>query len=406
MNTYKYQLKDPGGKVDSGVIEAPSVADASGILRAQGGYLMSIEPIEGAAATLEKLRTFKVEFGPGIKDVYGFTKQLAVMIKAGINIRTAVASIAEQAPNQKFKKILRQVKLDVESGEPFSAALAKHPKVFSPLYVNMVKASELSGNFGEMLERVCDYLAQQLETRSMIRGAMIYPCIIAFMAVVATIFLLTFVLPRFTVMFEGKEDLLPTPTVMVISLSDFLRHQWYIPIAGTIAGIGAFWYAIHTPRGKRIWDTLKLKLPVFKKMFRALYISRGLHTMGELVHAGVPMLETLSITADVSGNALYRDLWRRVHRSVQQGQKIASPLEQQTLLPRNVVQMVSAGEESGRLGEVLRDVSEYYSKELKSTIKAVTAMIEPAMIVLMGVVVGFIAMSMILPFFKMSSLVK
>jgi len=408
MASYKYEVRDLDGKITSGVVQANSVPEASAIAQHYGSYVLNIAPVVGAGGaqtTLGKIRQIKVELGPNLKDVMNFTKQLAVMIKAGINIRAAIGGIAQQVQNPKFQKIIQRIKADVESGQPFSEALTKHPKVFSPLYINMVRASELSGNFGHMLERISAYLAQQVETRSMVRGAMIYPAIIAVMAISATIFLLTFVLPKFATLFAGKEALLPKPTKILMALSGFMRNYWYIILAVLAATVASIAYAVKTPVGKEYWDRLKLKLPILRAMFRALYINRGLHTMGELVSAGVPMLDTLAITADVSGNTLYKSMWSKVHDAVERGGKIVQPLSEQNLLPTNVVQMIAAGEESGNLGPVLRDIAEFYSQELRSTIKAVTAMIEPLMIVLMGFVVGFIAMSIILPIFKMSKLV-
>lgn len=407
MPQYKYEIRQSGGALAAGIIEAASLTAAGTMLRAGGNYVLGLIPVTGnAGAKRTSLLDISVQLGPGLKDVLAFTTQLAVMIKAGINIRSAIEGIADQIENPKFRRIVTQIKVDVESGKPFSEALARHKKVFSPLYVNMVRASELSGSFGQMLERIGDYQAQQLETRSMVRGAMIYPAIIAFMAVSTTIFLLTFVLPRFTTIFQGKEALLPLPTKMLLAASAFLRTYWYACVGGVGASIWGFLYFIRTEVGRRWWDVVKLRIPLFKRMFRALYITRGLHTMGELVNAGVPMLDTIAITADISGNVLYRDMWRDVYRSVKQGKKVCQPLARARLLPRNVIQMISAGEESGKLGDVLRDVSDFYGRELRNTIKAVTAMIEPLMIVVMGFIVGFIAMSIILPIFKMSSLVK
>jgi len=407
MATYKYEIKEQGGQTVKGVVQAGSVMEASNLLRARGGYVLSVSPVaSGPSGWLGKLRSVKLEFGPGLKDVMSFTNQLAVMIKAGINIRNAISGIADQVENPKFRKIINQIRADVEEGQPFSTALAKFPKVFSPLYVNMARASELSGNFAEMLERIAAYLGQQLETRSMVRGAMVYPIIIGVMAIVTTVFLLTWVLPKFTALFAGKEALLPLPTKVLMGASAFMRNCWYVIVGGGVAlGVG-FYYAIQTPKGRLFWDTFKLRMPIFRRMFRAMYITRGMHTMGELVSAGVPMLETLAITADVSGNVIYKQMWANVHQAVKEGSKINQPLARQRLLPGNVVQMITAGEESGKLGEVMRDISEFYSKELRNTIKAVTAMIEPLMIVIMGMVVGFIAMSIVLPIFKMSSLVK
>jgi type IV pilus assembly protein PilC len=405
MPTFKYELRESNGEITTGVVQADSLMEATNQARASGGYVLNVKPLGGAASWLERLRNVKVEFGPGLKDVYTFTNQLAVMIKAGINIRNAIAEIADQVENEKFRKIIQRIKDDVEAGRPFSEALTRYPRVFPPLYVNMVRASELSGNFAHMLERIAATLASQLETRSMIRGAMVYPAVIGLMAVSATIFLLTWVLPRFTVLFVGKEDLLPKPTVMLMAFSDFLRTYYQILLGAFFALVAGFRFGVRTPTGRLYWDRCKLKLPLFKRMFTALYITRSLQTMGELINAGVPMLDTIEITGEVSGNVVYKNMWMRVHKSVKEGSKIVDPLSSQRLLPRNVVQMISAGEESGNLGDVMAEVAGYYQRELKDTIKSVTSMIEPMMIVIMGVVIGFIAMSIILPIFKMSKVV-
>jgi type IV pilus assembly protein PilC len=278
--------------------------------------------------------------------------------------------------------------------------------VFSKLYVNMVHASEMSGSLSKMLGRISEHVSNQVETRSMVRGAMIYPIILGLMAIVTTVFLLVFVLPQFTKLFEGKEALLPKPTIMLMAMSSFMRNQWYIVVGVLVLLIGSLIAALQTDKGKIALDHVKLHVPIMKRMFRALYISRSVHTMGELLTAGVDMLGTLEITAAVSGNAVYKKMWLSVRDSVQQGDRLSVTLNEIGILPKNVIQMVAAGEESGKLGHVLTEVAEYYHQELRGTIKAVTGMIEPIMIILMGFVVGFIAMSIILPIFKMSSLVK
>ena len=408
MPSYRYEIKTQSGQVQNGVLAAASMSAASETLRSQQAYILALAPIDASKskASLASMLNFSVSSGPGLKDVSGFTNQLSVMIKAGISIRAAIDAICEQTENPKFKAVLNQIKKDVESGKSFSEALQRHPKVFSPLYINMVKASELSGSFGHMLERIVEYLNAQLETRQMVVGAMVYPAIIFCMAVTTTTFLLLFVVPQFVQVFKGHEDILPLPTKILLFLSTILRTYWYIILLGIGAGAWSFYTMLQTQWGKLWWDKTKLTIPLFSKMFRALYITRSLHTMGELVNAGVPMLDTLAITADISGNMLYRRMWRAVYASVKQGKKISQPLMKSPLLPRAVVQMVAAGEESGKLGETLDSVSKFYNKELKATIKAVTSMIEPLMIVAMGGIVGFIAMSIILPIFKMSSLVK
>jgi len=407
MPNYRYELKQTTGKVSAGVIAASSTMEAANSLRSQGGYILSLTEVAVKKVRgLQSLLAINIQAGPSQKDVLHFTSQLAVMIKAGISIRSALEGIADQVENVKFRNILNHIRQDVESGKPFSDALIRYPKIFQPLYVNMVKASELSGSFAEMLGRIVEYLSEQIETKAQVRGAMIYPMIIAFMAISTTVFLLTFVLPKFVVIFEGKEAALPTPTKIILAISFVMRTYWYLLVAGLIGFVWAFFWTITTPWGRAWWDATLLRIPVIKTLCRCLCISRSLSTMGELVNAGVPMLDTISITANISENTLYKNMWKKVYVSVKQGQKISTTLARSTLLPRSVVQMISSGEESGKLAEVLTDISTYYQKELKNVIRTVTAMLEPLMIVLMGVVVGFIAMSIILPIFKLSTLVK
>jgi type IV pilus assembly protein PilC len=263
----------------------------------------------------------------------------------------------------------------------------------------------MSGSFGRMLDRIASFIQQQLDTRNMVIGASIYPGVIATMAISVTVFLLTFVLPRFAGVFKGKEDVLPGPTLFLMGLSDWMVLNWWIPLVGALVGLIGFFMLIRTHVGRLWWDMVRLRVPLFGPMFRALYISRSLQTMGELLNAGVPVLDSLTVTGDIAGNAHYKRLWRRVGRSVREGRRIHTELEDTSLLPRSVVQMVSAGEESGRLGEVLEEISSYYVRVLKDAIKTMTSMIEPVLIVAMGALVGFIAMAIILPIFKMSSIV-
>ncbi len=406
MPQYRYQARHPSGQIRAGVLAADSATTAAAILRKQGHHLLQLVPVQASSAQwANKVKALNYSSGPTQKDVLDFTTQLAVMIRAGINLRAALDGIADQVANPKFRKILYAIKMDIESGKHFSGAIVKYPKLFGPLYVNMVRASEMSGAFAAMLDRIAGYIAQQLETRKMVIGASIYPGIIATMAIGVTVFLLTFVLPRFASVFEGKESVLPWPTKFLMGLSDWMVHNWWMLLAAVIAAIVGFLLFIKTDIGRYWWDKTKLQLPLFKRMFRALYVSRSLHTMGELLNAGVPMLDTIAITGDITGNLLFKKMWRRVYAAVKQGKKIQTQLSRSRLLPISVIQMVAAGEESGRLGEVLEEVSTFYAKALRDAIKTVTGMIEPIMIILMGSIVGFIAMAIILPIFKMSSLV-
>lgn len=353
----------------------------------------------------DKIRNFKVEGGPNRKDILNFTKQLAIMIKAGISLQDSLESISDQISKEKFKVVIVDLKNRIESGESFSQALSEHPSIFSELYINMVAAAEVSGSLSNMLQKLSEYLDAEAETRSQVRGAMVYPIIIAVMAVSVTIFLLCFVLPRFTAIFAGKEHMLPAPTKGLMATSAFMRGYWYIILPSIGAFFWGFWYFIGTEGGRKWWDKTKLVLPLIKTLCKSLYITRSLHTMGVLTKAGVPILNTISITAQIAGNLLYREMWLGVYEEVRQGKKIASSLNQYNLMPSNVIQMVKSGEDSGSMSEVLKDVSEFYARELRTVIKTVTSMIEPIMIIIMGVLVGFIAMSIILPIFKMSSVV-
>jgi type IV pilus assembly protein PilC len=354
---------------------------------------------------LQQFKQFRVEFGPSRKDILNFTNQLTVMIRAGISLQDSLESIGEQNENQKFKAIILDLKNRIEAGQSFSQALAEHPQTFSDLYINMVAAAEISGSLSGMLQKLAEYLDSEAETRSQVKGAMVYPVIIATMAVVVTVFLLCFVLPRFTAIFAGKEHLLPTPTKALMATSAIMRGYWFVILPAIGAAFWAFWYFIGTEDGRRWWDKTKLSLPLIRSLCQNLYITRSMHTMGVLTRAGVPILNTISITAQIAGNVIYKKMWLNVFEEVRQGKKIASSLSQFNLMPANVVQMIRSGEDSGTMSDVLKDIASFYSRELKTTIKTVTSMIEPIMIVCMGVLVGFIAMSIILPIFKMSSVV-
>lgn len=407
MPQYRYQARAASGQVQAGTLAAENAAAAAAQLRGQGAHVMQLVPVSQTSEQLAKtLKALNYSSGPTQKDILDFTTQLAVMIRAGISLRAALEGISEQTTNPKFRRILLTIKSDVESGKQFSEAIQRYPKLFGPLYVNMVKASEMSGSFAKMLDRIAAYIAQQLETRKMVIGASIYPGIIAVMAIGVTVFLLTFVLPRFAGVFEGKESVLPWPTKFLMGASAWMMSYWWTLILGALVALIAFIFFIKTDVGRFWWDKTKLTMPLFRRMFRALYVSRSLHTMGELLNAGVPMLDTIAITGDISGNLLYRKMWRNVYAAVKQGKKVQATLSRSTLLPKSVVQMIGAGEESGRLGEVLEEVSAYYAKALRDAIKAVTSMIEPLMIVIMGSIVGFIAMAIILPIFKMSAVVS
>lgn len=407
MPQYRYQARHATGRIHGGMLSADNASAAATMLRNQGHHVLRLVPLgdRGAGQWSSVLEALNWSSGPSSRDVLDFTTQLAVMIRAGISLRQALEGIADQTTNVKFRKMLLTIKTDVESGQPFSAAISRYPSHFNALYINMVKASEMSGSFAKMLDRIASFMTQQLETRKMVVSASIYPVIIAIMAISVTIFLLTFVLPRFAGVFEGKEDVLPWPTVFLMGLSSWMLSNWWLLLIGAAMGITGGVLLARTDAGRYWIHRAQLVVPLFRRMFRALYVSRSLQTMGELLNAGVPVLDSLTVTSDISGNVHYRKLWRDVHASVREGRKLHDELDRSTLLPKSVNQMISAGEESGRLSDVLQEIAVYYSRVLRDAIKTMTSMIEPLLIVVMGSVVGFIAMAIILPIFKMSAIV-
>ena len=407
MPNYRWEVRNAHGRIESGQIAADTASGAAVSLRQQGHHVLKLIPIVEQRVNWKRMvEVLNAGSGPSQKDVLDFTVQLAVMVRAGINLRMALDGIADQVKNARFRRIILQIRADIEAGKSFSEAISRYPKLFNPLYVNMVKASEMSGSFAKMLDRIAAFIAQQLETRKMVVGASVYPGMIATMAIGVTVFLLTFVLPRFATVFAGKEEILPAPTKMLLGLSEWMVNNWILLVGMAVLAIIGLLATLKTNVGQLWFDRLKLTAPLFKGMFRALYVSRSRQTMGELLNAGVPVLDAVGVTGDISGNRLYKNLWKRVQSAVREGRKLHEELDGSPLLPSSVVQMVAAGEESGRLGEVLEEVAEFYQRALRDAIKTMTSMIEPILIVIMGSIVGFIAMAIILPIFKMSSLVS
>ena len=408
MPTYRYELQQESGDLLVGQLAAQTASGAASVLKHRGGRIVRLVPINVEQTSLLKKfwAIMNAGNGPTKRDILDFTTQLAVMVRAGISLRAAIGGICDNVENDSFKKILKAIIEDIEGGSTFSDAIAEYPKLFSPLYINMVRASELSGSFGHMLDRIAKIITRQIETKKMIVGASIYPAVIGGLATVVTIFLLTFVLPRFAGVFAGKEEILPWPTIFLMALSAWMvLYWWSVPIGIACVTVSIILWA-KTERGQIAIDALKLRVPVMRKMLRALYITRSLQTLGELVNAGVPLLSAFEVTGNISGNRGYKCLWDEVGEGVKDGRRINEVLVGTSLLPKPVVQMISAGEESGKLGDVLEEISEYYDRVLRDAVKTFTSLLEPAMIVFMGGIVGFIAMAIILPIFKMSAVVS
>jgi type IV pilus assembly protein PilC len=407
MPTYRYELQQESGDLFVGQIAAQSASGAATAIQQRGGRIVRLVPLQTTnGSILKKIwAVLNTGNGPKKKDILDFTTQLAVMVRAGISLRVSIDGISKHVENDKFKEILISIKEDLEAGCTFSDAISKYPRLFSPLYINMVRASELSGSFGHMLDRIAKIITRQIETKKLIVGASIYPAVIGGLATVVTIFLLTFVLPRFAGVFAGKEAILPWPTKFLMGLSAWMVVYWWLVPIGMACIAAGLVLLSKTERGRCILDTLKLKFPVVRKMLRALCITRSLQTLGELVNAGVPMINALEVTGNIAGNRNYHALWGGVAEGVKEGRRINEVLGGTKLLPTPVIQMIAAGEESGKLGDVLEEISEYYDRVLRDAVKTFTSLLEPIMIVFMGGIVGFIAMAIILPIFKMSAVV-
>lgn len=392
--TFHYKVRDNLGKTHEGEIEAEDRDEAAQSLRRDGFAVLELEEEEGGLS-LFPARIKKT-------DIIYATNQLAIMVDTGITLSAALTGIAEQEDNPSFKALLNDLKNHVEAGEDFSSALARHPKHFDTTFIAMVKASEHTGTLGEMLERIAGYLRSELETRSKVRAALAYPGVMAGLAVAVTIFLLTYVLPKFTPLFERKGMQLPGPTVVMLTLSHALSDYWWAWAVGGVALALTYFFGRKTDAGRRVIDYVKINLPIVGPMFRKVTISRSVRTLGTMIQSGVSMLDAIQLTSEVSGNIYYEEAWNHVLDEITQGNRICEALQGNPLFPKTLVQMIGSGEETGKLDFVLQKVSVYYDREVEMALKTATSLIEPIMITVMGVVVGGIGLGLMLPIFQLS----
>ena len=391
---FQYQVRDPLGNVHEGSIEAPSVEEAQQQLRRDGFHVLQIEEERATGGLFAR--------GIGRAEVAYVTSQLAIMVETGISISTALATISVQETNPTLRGVLIDLKNSVEEGEGFSTALAKHPKLFDATYVSLVRASEATGGLAEMLERIAGYLHKEMDTRSKVKAAMAYPAVMLVLAIGVTIFLLTFILPKFEPLFKRKGTKLPKPTLVMMTVSDALMHYWYAWLILLIVLVVGFIFGRRTPEGRKLIDWIKIHMPVLGPLCRKVAISRSIRTLGTMIGSGVSVLSALDLTAEVAGNVFYRDLWVKVREQVTAGKPIHECIAGNPLLPPMLVQMINSGEDTGKLDMVLERVSAYFDTEVDTSIKTATSLIEPIMIVGMGVVVGGIGMALLLPIFSLS----
>lgn len=391
---YQYTARNALGKIFSGALSAGSPGQALQSLSSDGLRVMKLESPE-RPSVLFRRQVRRAEI------IY-LTSQLAVMTDTGMTLAAALEAARSQEANPSLRDVLADLQARVEEGEDFSVALSRHPRCFSRTYVALIRSSEQTGTLAETLEQLAGQLRRELEHRQKARAALAYPCVMLAMAIAVTIFLLTFVMPRFTPIFESRGGALPAPTRILMSISDLLIDHWGWWLGAVAALAAGVLYARRTPQGRQAIDRWKIQAPLLGPLFRKTSLSRSIATLGAMVQSGVSVLDALRLSADVSGNVHYQQLWLRVLDEVTKGRRIHEALLAEPLVPRALVQMIAAGEESGKLDYVLRKVSSHYDSEVETSLKTVTGLIEPLLIIVMGVVVGGIGLSLLLPIFSLS----
>lgn len=411
MPLYAYTARDSAGTPASGTLTAASVPEAGKMLRAEGKYPISIEPAAAASksgGTSESSSNSPA--GPigagGLKitraDVIQMSTQLSVMVETGVTVPEALDCIAAQTSKPIVKKLVEDLSKQVQSGTDFSTALARHPKSFPRLFVALIRAAEKSGMLSKLLNRATAYLRDEQEIVRRVRGALIYPGFMLMFAVTTTVFLLIFVLPRFTAIYENKQAALPLPTKILMGMSNTLVEHWIAWILGTAVVVIGGYFGARTNQGQRAVHFLQLHTPLLGRMFRKLYLARGLRMLGTMGAAGVNLVDSVQTTHDLCENSYYRDLWNSVSTQIQAGKQLSEPLFESNLVPRAVSQMLHSGEKSGKLSQVMEAVAGFSEQELKEQITELTRYIEPIMIMVMGLIIGGVAMALLLPVFTIS----
>ena len=397
MPTYKYMALDMAGKSRSGRLEADNETAALSRLQGMGVHITQVSEVKDAGKRATRYGKVKLQA------LVIFSRQFATMIDAGVRVVKCLDILENQTKDPCLKPCLNQVKRDVTSGLSLTEAMAKHPKVFSKLYVSMIRAAEAGGILDHVLDRLAFFLEKEQELRSKIKAAMMYPVVILIFSTLITTGLMIFVLPKFLDIFTQLGAPLPPTTKAHFAISHFMTTNWWLGPA-LVAGLISFikWYG-NRPSGRMMIDGLKLKVPVVGEMIQKMSVSRFSRTFATLVAAGVPMLRSLEIVGETSGNAVIARAIDTARTNVREGKKISEPLKASGLFPELVTQMIDVGEETGRLSEMLTKVADFYDAEVENAVKGLTSLIEPLMIVFMGVMVGFIAISVISPIFSLQS---
>ncbi|HJK91066.1 MAG TPA: type II secretion system F family protein [Polyangiaceae bacterium LLY-WYZ-15_(1-7)] len=401
MAEFVWEAKGRNGEVRKGVMEAESADVVQSRLRGQ-----QLNPTK----VKKKPKEIHINIGSPVseKELVIFTRQFATMIDAGLPLVQCLDILSDQGDNKQFNKILKDIKGYVEQGGTFSEALRKHPKVFDDLYVNLVHAGEMGGILDTILQRLAIYIEKRVKLKRQVKGAMVYPTAVLLIAIAVIVVMLTWVIPAFQGMFAefGGEDQLPGLTKMVISLSEgFLDNVWFI-IAGVVLLVSSVSYSYRTKKGKRFWHKLLLTAPIIGPVMRKIAVARFTRTLGTLLGSGVPILDSMTIVSRASGNVIVEEAINKTADRIREGKTMSEPLMQTGVFPGMVVQMIGVGEQTGALDTMLNKIADFYEEEVDVAVAALTSLLEPLMMVVIGGIVGVILIAMYMPIFEIAGKIQ
>jgi type IV pilus assembly protein PilC len=403
MITFSYQARDAAGRIVTGTQDALNEDNAVTSLMSRGLMVLSLQRKSVASRRRKKVWTVKET------DVVLFTRQLSTMIDAGISLVQALTALYEQCDKKRqrnLRHVISDITARVQGGETFHESIAKHPRVFNRLFTSMVKAGEHGGLLAEILDRLAGFLEDNARLRKKVKSAMTYPVVVISIAFAITTFLIVRVVPIFGEIFKDFGAKLPAPTQFLIDLSDFVRGEWYfliLGIGGTIFGLRAF---LRSKRGRQLTDKWKLKLPVFGPLVHKICMSRFSRTFAQLIRSGVPILEVLDIVGGTSGNHVIETSIKSVSEDVEKGDNLSVALSKKSVFPPMLLRMVAAGEATGKIDTMLEKMADFWDEEIEAMLDALTSLIEPMLIVFLGVIVGGIVIAMFLPIFKLNEVVS
>jgi len=404
MATFKYTVRDKSGRPVSGSIEGDNKDAVSSKLRSMGYVIVTLNESTGLLASLSS-----ISIGTGVKpaDITVFARQFATMIGAGLSLTKCLSILGQQSESAALRAIINQLMRDVESGQSLSDAMSKHPKVFPPIFVNMVRSGETGGVLDEVLNRVADHFERESMIKGRIKSAMTYPIAMGALVLLVLVAMMLFVVPTFQNMFSSMGGTLPLPTQILVSISEGSRSWPGLVFVVTLTALVVLfrWWK-NTDNGRFTWDAIKLRLPLAGKLIRKMALARFTRTFGTLVAAGVPILAALDIVGSTAGNEVIARALRKVRAAIREGETIAKPLGENPVFPAMVVQMIAVGEETGALDAMLSKVAEFYDEEVTAGVEGLTSIIEPVMMATLGGVVGGIVIALYLPMFEVINLVK